>query len=246
MIKLGLKRGSTRAIFATAESILDFNFFNMAFKLDLHTHSIVSHDGGITDRQYVRILQKKLDFVAITDHNIISNNLPSQPGLAPKIIMGEEIRTTEGDIIGLYLETSVPAGLSLADAIQKIKQQNGLVYVPHPFEKSRRGLQIKQLQQFKKEFDIIEAFNARSLSSLYAELSTQFARTNNIAMASSSDAHGVLGVGTAYVKVQEAPTRENLVELLRQGELVCKYASPIAYLYPIINRTKRRFKRNND
>lgn len=217
----------------------------MGFKIDLHTHSIVSHDGGITDRQYVKALQKKLDFVAVTDHNVISPNLASQPGLDKEIIVGEEISTTEGDIAGLFLKTAVAPGLSLGETIRAIKDQGGLVYVPHPYEKFRRGLQQKELEAHKKDFDIIEVFNARSRNRLYSELATHFARSNNIAMASSSDAHGFLGLGGAYTEIAEEPTRENLVEQLRQGTLAVKYAPVPAYFYPVVNKVRKYFKRKN-
>lgn len=186
-----------------------------------------------------------LDFVAITDHNATNGAESLKNNLGDQAIVGEEINTTAGDIVGLYLQTSIPAGLSLQKAIQAIKEQGGLVYIPHPLEKFRRGLQKKELEQFKKDFDIIEVFNARSRSRLYAELARHFAQNNNIAMVSSSDAHGARGIGSAYVEIAEAPTRENLLQLLRQGNLVCHYAPVSAYFYPTINKVRKYFKRNN-
>jgi predicted metal-dependent phosphoesterase TrpH len=215
----------------------------MPFRLDLHTHSIVSHDGGITDRQYSRILRKrKLDFLAITDHDSITKNFLADASLSSKLIPAEEITTLEGDVIGLYLQKNIPPGLTLAKTIAAIKEQGGLVYVPHPWEKFRRGLQTAVLYEFRNDLDIIEVFNARSRSRLYAELAHHFAQSNNIAMASSSDAHGARGVGTAYTEIAEAPTRENLLEQLAEATLVCKYSPISAYLYPSFNRVKKYFK----
>lgn len=217
----------------------------MAFRLDLHTHSIVSHDGGITASQYERVLRKKkLDFVAISDHKTLTKGFVGRH-FAQQIIPAEEIRTTEGDIIGLYLTETVATGLSLADAIAEVKRQGGLVYVPHPWEKFRKGLQSPALEQHKQDFDIMEVFNARSRDRMYAELARHFAQKNDIAMASSSDAHGIWGLGSAYVEIGEAPTRENLLGLLRRGKLVEKYAPVAAYLYPAFNRFKNRFKKQN-
>ncbi len=190
-------------------------------------------------------MRNKVDFVAITDHNIISPNLPSQPGLNQQLIIGEEISTTEGDIVGLFLTEQIESGQSLAQTIKKIKNQNGLVYVPHPYEKFRRGLQQKELDLYKKDFDIIEVFNGRSRNRLYSELAMHFAKTNQIAMASSSDAHGFRGVGTAFVLVSDPPTRENLLELLHAGTLVCKFSPVSAYFYPVINKIKNYFKKKH-
>jgi predicted metal-dependent phosphoesterase TrpH len=213
----------------------------MPFRLDLHTHSIVSHDGGITGRQYNRILKKqKMDFIAVTDHNATHAAEELQKNLGDQIIVGEEIRTTSGDIVGLFLNTAIPKGLTLAEAIQAVKAQNGLVYVPHPWESFRKGLETEALEEFASEFDIVEVFNSRTRQGKYTARARQFAEKHNIAMASSSDAHGASGIGRSYVEIDQRPTRENLLELLRGGRLVCRYASLISYAHPAINKFKRK------
>ena len=111
------------------------------FKTDLHTHSEASPDGGITLAQYQKVLNDGvLDCIAITDHNEVDFALHAHKTLGNKIIVGEEIMTTKGEIIGLFLKEKVAPQQSPADTVVSIKSQGGLVYIPHPFETVRKGM----------------------------------------------------------------------------------------------------------
>src|ERR1700691_2165361 len=99
------------------------------YTVDLHTHSIISQDGGITAARYEKILQTgELDCIAITDHNETRFARIMQEKLGKGIIIGEEISTKEGEIIGLYLRETIPGGIGVDEAIASIKRQEGLVY----------------------------------------------------------------------------------------------------------------------
>src|SRR5258708_35670555 len=99
------------------------------YRVDLHTHSIISQDGGLTAQQYEKILDSGiLDCIAITDHNETSFARIMPKKLGDRIIIGEEISTREGEIIGLYLKETIPGGIELDEAIASIKHQRGLVY----------------------------------------------------------------------------------------------------------------------
>lgn len=93
-------------------------------KIDLHTHSIASKDGAITADDYERMLETGLlDYIAVTDHNRIDFAAELHAKLGEKIIVGEEIKTTEGEIIGLYLTEAIPALLTPEETVQRIKEQ---------------------------------------------------------------------------------------------------------------------------
>src|SRR5579864_5975300 len=116
------------------------------YRVDLHTHSIISQDGGITAAQYEKLLQSgELDCIAITDHNETSFARIMHKKLGDRIVIGEEILTRDGEIIGLYLKETIPAGIDLDEAVASIKYQGGLVYIPHPFERVRKGLKKSAL-----------------------------------------------------------------------------------------------------
>ncbi len=209
------------------------------YRIDLHTHSIISQDGGITVAQYEKVLQSgELDCIAITDHNETSFARILQKKLGERIIIGEEIETTDGEIIGLYLKETVPGGIDLDEAIASIKYQGGLVYIPHPFEKLRKGLKLSAVNRIAKDIDIIEVFNGRGRFRGKQKLALKFAQANTIAQAASSDAHGCRGLGFGTSNVSDFPTEQTLKHLLTTALLEKNYAPLYTFLYPMINRIK--------
>ncbi len=151
-------------------------------KIDLHTHSEASRDGGITAEQYAYILRNEiLDVIAITDHDRIDFALGMQKALgADKIIVGEEITTSQGEIIGLYLEEKVDPGMSAQETIDAIKLQDGIVYIPHPFEKVRKGLQEDILTALIDDIDIIEGYNGRAFAQNFSQKTLAIAKQHDI------------------------------------------------------------------
>jgi len=209
------------------------------YKLDLHTHSIISYDGGITESEYARFLADKKQFVAITDHDEISFALELSAKLGEQVIVGEEINTLDGEIIGLYLKEKITPGLSAVDTCDLIHAQGGVVYIPHPLETWRRGLQLETLQKIIAHIDILEAYNARLRQSDLLTLVKKFAQENSLVIAASSDAHGEAGLRTSYTEIDDKPTKENILAQLRAGSLVKKQASWGAYLDPLKNKIRK-------
>ena len=138
----------------------------MSYKVDLHTHSYGSPDGALRAAEYRRKLESgALDFIAITDHDRIDSALQIRgelDKLGDRIIIGEEISTADGELIGLYLTDLVPAGLSAVETTQAIRGQGGLVYVPHPFETVRSGMPEAVLGSIAEDVDIVETYNGRA------------------------------------------------------------------------------------
>lgn len=213
------------------------------YKVDLHTHSSQSPDGGITSEQYSEILQKKvLDYIAVTDHDDIEMALSLHATLGDRIIVGQEVSTTEGEIIGLFLKKIVKPNMSIYEAIHEIKSQKGLVYIPHPFETIRKGITEETLDNVKNEVDIVEVHNGRALLQNRGPKSLTWTRMNNKAGASSSDAHGIKGLGGSFSLLDKPPTRYNLVELLEKAHYKTQRTSLRALLYPKSNKLKKRFR----
>lgn len=190
------------------------------YRLDLHTHSDASNDGGLTLGDYRRAL-KTLDYIAVTDHNTLAGAKAIHKALGARIIIGCEISTAHGDLIGLFLSQDIPPGLTLKQTINRIRAQNGLVMVPHPFERwQRASLSQAQLAGVLKDLDIIETYNGRSLSLRGRFKARRFARRHNLAAISNSDAHGPAGIGRTYTMVKHPPTASNLVEQLRGASYI--------------------------
>lgn len=216
------------------------------YKLDLHTHSSASNDGSIKPEQYQAALTSGLlDYIAVTDHNRIDSALEIQQLLGDHIIVGEEISTTEGDLIGLFLQEVVEPGLSPADTIKAVKAQGGLVYIPHPFETVRKGMQQAIMNELSDDIDIIEIHNGRAVFQNRSQKAIVWATMNHKARAASSDAHGAHGLGKTYTVISEVPTAKNLVELLSKSQVFAARPPLKTLLYPKLNRARKHMKRGD-
>lgn len=213
------------------------------FKVDLHTHSSASPDGGISFEQYQQALSTGLlDTIAVTDHNSIDMAVALHDRLGDQIIIGEEIMTSHGEIIGLYLKERVATGLSPHDTVKAIKDQGGIVYVPHPFETVRKGMGPQQLEAIADYIDIVEICNGRAFMQNRSSQAVVWARLNAKDGAASSDAHGYKGLGTTYSDLPEVPTRDTLLQLLDRSVLRTGHPSLQALLYPKYHRIRKRIK----
>ena len=213
------------------------------YKVDLHTHSEASPDGGITLDQYATALSTgKLDILAITDHNRIDFATRVQKKLGDRIIVGEEIMTTMGEIVGLYLKEVVRPGLSPLETVKQIKDQEGLVYIPHPFEDIRKGLHPSVLEELIDYLDIMEVCNGRAFLQNRSAQAVIWSKLNRIVGAASSDAHGVRGLGKTYTSVKQLPGQFDLVKVLASGVPVTERPNLRSLLYPKYHRIRRKIK----
>lgn len=209
-------------------------------KIDLHTHSVASHDGGLSEQDYrTMVAEGGLDCIAITDHNTVSFARKMHDDLGEKIIVGEEIMTRDGEIIGLYLKDTIPAHLSLKETIQHIKLQDGLVYVPHPFETVRHGVRSAALASMIEEVDIIETANGRAFFQNRSPLAKAWAVRFKKAGAAASDAHGPRGWGRTYNELEKMPTKKTLVKLLHSSIPTVRFPGVAGILYPKLNKIKK-------
>jgi Cu2+-exporting ATPase/Cu+-exporting ATPase len=135
-----------------------------------------------------------------------------------KIIVGEEIMTTEGEIVGLFLNKHITPNQSLEATISDIKKQDGIVYVPHPFETVRKGLSSVALERVQEEIDIIESANGRALFQNKGPEDHAWAHLRRVATFASSDAHRAKALGKTHTTLEKTPTKETLVSLARKGK----------------------------
>lgn len=214
------------------------------FKVDLHTHSVASPDGGISASQYEKALRDGvLDAVAITDHNSIDFAMHLHLKLGEHVIVGEEILTDAGEIIGLYLHRPVVPGLSPLETIKQIKEQGGLVYVPHPFETIRKGLHPSVLDELVDKIDVVEVFNGRAFAQNRSAQAAVWTKLNHIPGVASSDAHGIRGLGATYTRLAEVPSKKTLHKLLGEGTPIVAKPSIRGLLYPKYHRLRKKIGR---
>lgn len=209
-------------------------------RIDLHTHSVASPDGALTVHDYTTMLASgKLNYIAVTDHDRIDFATRLRAELGPQIIVGQEVTTRDGEIIGLYLHRKIRAGLSARETAERIRAQGGVVYVPHPFETVRKGVTEHTLSSIADLVDIIETHNGRALQNR-GRRAAQWAHEQNTAQAASSDAHGRTGWGKTCSIIDQPPSATNLAKLLQAGQHDTRSVGVIGRLYPKLNRLRRK------
>lgn len=217
----------------------------MAFRIDLHTHSYGSPDGRMRAADYKKmLLSGKLDYIAITDHDTVEAAVAIKErlgDLGERIIVGQEITTANGEIIGLFLKHLVEPGQSIRKTTEAIHEQGGLVYVPHPFETVRKGVSLEALDSVSKQVDIVEVWNGRAVFQNKSHLARRWAKKHHVVGACSSDAHGKRGWGRTYTLVNRRPKPHNLVDLLSSARLKRKNVH-IGIVYPKLNRVYKKIR----
>lgn len=222
----------------------------MSFRVDLHTHSYGSPDGKMTAKDYKKaLLSGRLDYIAITDHDTISAaqeiKAELSEDLGKRIIVGEEITTKQGELIGLYLSEPVSPGQTLRETAKEIRAQGGFVYVPHPFETVRKGVGKGALDDIADLVDIVETWNGRAVFQNKSKQARDWASEHSKPEACSSDAHGKRGWGRSYSVIYRRPKKINLPELLADG-LQRRRTVHLGVMYPKYNRVRKRLKRDNE
>lgn len=214
--------------------------------IDLHTHSDLSPDGGIKREDYVQVIENELlNYVAITDHNSIERAIELSQTLGEHIIVGEEIMTSDGEIIGLFLDKVIEPGQTALETALAIKKQNGFVYIPHPFETVRHGVSETTLDSLAEHVDIVEVHNGRAFFQNRGPKAATWARLHDKVMAASSDAHGRKGLGTTYTSVNDPVAADNLLEQLSKARHTAGRPPLRTLLYPKAHRLRKKLGKTN-
>ncbi|HEY0938042.1 MAG TPA: PHP domain-containing protein [Trebonia sp.] len=175
-------------------------------RVDCHLHTQASGDSVLTLEEMAdRARQAGLDAVCVTDHNVTHAAVEAaQRNLGVRIIVGEEIRTPDGDVIGLFLTERIPYVLPLAEVIGLIRGQGGLVYVPHPFDRVRSSLgRVLPGLCAAGLVDVVEVFNAKIADPALNAQAAAVARAFAVGGGAGSDAHDAPGVGAAYLDLPD-------------------------------------------
>jgi predicted metal-dependent phosphoesterase TrpH len=217
--------------------------------VDLHCHTSASFDCLARPESVVRAAAKRgLTHLAITDHDRIEGALRARDAAPAEltVIVGEEIRTADGDLIALFLERAVAPGRSARDTIAEVRGQGGLVGIPHPFDR-HRGSMLKdpRLEAIGRTVDWVEAHNARVVGGSGNERAAAFAHELGLPGVAVSDAHSVIEVGVAYTVVDGDPsTAAGLLAALESLELVPGRASYIVRTLTPISKLVNRARGN--
>jgi hypothetical protein len=174
------------------------------------------------DELAAALAETSIDVLCITDHGTIAGAVRLAGELDCRVIIGQEQRTPEGELIGLFLSERIPAGCRTArDAALHIRAQGGLVYVPHPYDPLRHRIDSDVLEVLASDglVDIVEARNAKtSLEHLNAQAAAAALRLG-VSAGAGSDAHVPDAIGAAYVEVGEFAGAEGFLAVVRHGQV---------------------------
>jgi predicted metal-dependent phosphoesterase TrpH/glycosyltransferase involved in cell wall biosynthesis len=202
--------------------------------IDLHMHTDWSHDCSIPAEELLDHAETiGLGGIAVTDHNVFGGALEAVElarGRQLIVIPGEEVKTdNQGEVIGLFLEEEIPRGMTFADTVAAIRDQGGLVYVPHPFDRLHSIPDPATLHRHLAEIDVLEVYNARLLRDAFNDEALRFARKYRLLQGAGSDAHVLQGVGTGAVRMRRFEGPEEFLLSLRTAEILRRPKS-LAYL----------------
>jgi predicted metal-dependent phosphoesterase TrpH len=223
------------------------------YRVDLHAHTGHSKDslcpaGELLDAA----VRRGLSGLAVTDHDTLDGAAQAlalverQPqryaGLT--VLPGEEVKTLEGELIALFIQETIPPRLTPEETIRRIRDQGGLVLVPHPFDRIRGSrLRAEALERVAHLLDGIEVFNARTTIDGDNHQAVAFARRHGLLQSAGSDAHVSWEVGHAYVALDEPPatTPAAFLGQLRRGRIVGRPTNPVAHAFSSLARLRKRY-----
>ncbi len=194
-------------------------------RVDLHLHSVFSHDGQSSLEELIeRCRESGLDRIALTDHNTVDGAL-QLARMAPELtIVGEEAKTREGEVIGLFITERVAPYLTPEEAMDLIHEMGGLTYVPHPLDRHRSHFRPERVVELADRIDIIETYNPwcdAAANSAAAKLAADLGKV----AATGSDSHSVRELGRSWMEMEDYADPADFLERLRVARHVVTTSS---------------------
>ncbi len=195
-------------------------------RVDCHLHTVASGDSVLTVEELAdRARQAGLDVVCVTDHNVTHAAVAAaERDLGVRVIVGEEVRTPDGDLIGLFLTERIPYVLPVAEVVGLIRGQGGLVYAPHPFDLARSSLgRVLPGLCAAGSVDVIEVFNAKIADQGLNDEAARLAARFGLPGGAGSDAHDAPGVGAAYLEMPDFDGPAGFLAALADARVTGEY-----------------------
>ncbi len=192
-------------------------------RVDMHLHSMFSGDSTTTIAELHRsIVESGVDVVCLTDHHAVKGVAPLAEGLMEfghRVVMGEEVRSHSGEIIGLFINERISFGSTAVDTAKAIRDQGGLVYIPHPFDPMRHNLAEPALRDLAERglIDAVEVINSKTSLQSLNKKALDFAVEYELAQGAGSDGHVPLAVGAAVAELSDFTDAKSFLQALHNG-----------------------------
>jgi hypothetical protein len=199
--------------------------------IEFHCHTIYSKDSLVDPANLVETCRRKgIDRVVITDHNLIAGAQVARSLDPQRVIVGEEVMTTQGELLAAFVTERIPPGLPPLEAIDRLRQQGAFISVSHPFDHTRNGSwNPGDLLAILPYVDAIETFNARCFTAQANQQALDFAREHRIGGTAGSDAHTLLELGRAVMRLPEFTDSASLRQALSQVVFITRLSSPLIH-----------------
>jgi predicted metal-dependent phosphoesterase TrpH len=213
-------------------------------KVDLHLHTVYSRDSLASLEAVIEACQKRgLGAIAVTDHGTIAGALALRAVAPFPVIVGEEIKTSRGELLAYFLEEGIPQGLPPQEVITRIRAQGGVVGVPHPLDRVRReAMGLSALLEIIDQVDALEVFNARTVFAADNRRAEDLAQERGLLRLAGSDAHTAYEIGRAYVEMPPFEDRAGFLRSLAQGRVVGHLTPPWIHFTSTWARLRKRLR----
>jgi predicted metal-dependent phosphoesterase TrpH len=189
-------------------------------RVDMHVHSSASFDCRVPPHLVAdRLRSFGMDPVFLTDHDTLDGVLELCHRGAIGVVAGQEVTTSQGELIGLFLTERIPRGLDPEETIGRIRAQGGLVYLQHPCDTSRRSLSENAIERVRDSIDIVEVFNGRS-SAEANDRAEDLCGVLGAVAGAGSDAHSLEQIGRVYVDLESFYGPQDFLSKLAGGRIV--------------------------
>lgn len=193
----------------------------MSISIDFHCHTAYSKDSLTTPLRLVQVARRKrLDRVVVTDHNSIAGALVAKRLDPQRMIVGEEIMTTKGEILAAFVTEEIPPSLTPLETLRRLRDQGAFISVSHPFDSWRNGAwKLDDLLEIMPLVDAIEVFNARCTTALDNQRAADFALQHRLAGTAGSDAHAAFELGKAHLVLPDFEGPDGLRNVISMGQV---------------------------
>jgi predicted metal-dependent phosphoesterase TrpH len=211
-------------------------------RIDLHCHTCYSGDSLTRLDGLLRWMDRRqLDMVAITDHNTVEGARDFCRKAPDRFLMGEEIRTTEGEVLALFVEEHIPPDLSLQETLHRVHAQDGLVGASHPLDRFRdEAMGREVLETVRSQLDFVEVLNARVIAPGDNRMARELAVRWGLALSAGSDGHATFEVGRAYVEMPRFEGRHDFLDCLALAQIGGGVSSPMVHFVSTYAKWRKR------